>query len=222
MQNKSLNEQFVDETDVPTEDTIMNIPSLVSEGYSGYKFQIMPIKKSPKMACKISLDPKHAICSLCLNIWHDVVTVSPCLHNFCNECFSEWSRSQEEHAIVLCPHCSSDVQSVGRNRSLHEIEKRMRKSDSSPRRSNEEPLIKSLPVIKHGKKPRSKRSRLMREEVNIGTNLGCAECGTDYGGFECNKNTVHLECHACGNMMPLRTDIVVPQHCEWSTYSLTT
>ncbi|KAM0052549.1 putative transcription factor C2H2 family [Helianthus debilis subsp. tardiflorus] len=73
---------------------------------------------------KISLDSEHAKCSICLDIWHDVVTVSPCLHNFCNRCFSEWSRrSQEEHATVLCPHCSSDVQSVGRNRFLQKIEK---------------------------------------------------------------------------------------------------
>ncbi|XP_076916509.1 uncharacterized protein LOC143576259 [Bidens hawaiensis] len=98
---------------------------------------------------------------------------------------------------------------------------KIRKSDSFIRRSDEQLLIKALPVINYVKKPRSKRSRLMREEVNIGTNLACDECGTDYGGFECNQNTVHLECHACGNMMPSRTDIVVPQHCEWSTYSLT-
>lgn len=31
---------------------------------------------------QIPLDVEHAKCSICLNIWHDVVTVSPCLHNF--------------------------------------------------------------------------------------------------------------------------------------------
>ncbi|KAM0052565.1 putative transcription factor C2H2 family [Helianthus debilis subsp. tardiflorus] len=123
-------------------------------------------------------DSEHAKCSICLDIWHDVVTVSPCLHNFCNGCFSEWlRRSQEEHATVLCPHCSSDVQSVG--------EAKIRKCDSFVRRSDEElvvnsyALIKSLPVIKYGKKPRSKRSRVMREEdnnVNV-LDLACTKCG---------------------------------------------
>lgn len=31
---------------------------------------------------QISVDVEHAKCSICLNIWHDVVTVAPCLHNF--------------------------------------------------------------------------------------------------------------------------------------------
>ncbi|KAF5822672.1 putative transcription factor C2H2 family [Helianthus annuus] len=186
------------------------------------RLKIKPMNESSKKVFKISLDSEHAKCSLCLDIWHDIVTVSPCLHNFCNGCFSEWSStSQEEHAIVLCPHCSSDVQSVGRNCLLHRIEKKIRKYDSFVRRSDEElvvnsyALIKSLPVIKYVKKPRSKRSRVMREEdnnVNV-LDLACTKCGTEYGGFQCNENTVHLHCYACGGMMPSRTDIVVPQYC---------
>ena len=39
--------------------------------------------------------------------------------------------------------------------------------------------------------------------------------GTELGGFRCNQNTVHLQCHACGGMMPSRTDISVPQHCTF-------
>jgi hypothetical protein len=31
---------------------------------------------------QICVDVDHAKCSICLNIWHDVVTVAPCLHNF--------------------------------------------------------------------------------------------------------------------------------------------
>lgn len=31
---------------------------------------------------QIMLDVEHAKCSICLNIWHDVVTGAPCLHNF--------------------------------------------------------------------------------------------------------------------------------------------
>lgn len=31
---------------------------------------------------QISIDIEHAKCCICLNIWHDVVTVAPCFHNF--------------------------------------------------------------------------------------------------------------------------------------------
>ncbi|KAF3576355.1 hypothetical protein DY000_02029280 [Brassica cretica] len=54
----------------------------------------------------ISIDPDHAKCSICLNVWHDVVTAAPCLHNFCNGCFSEWMRrSEARHQHVMCPLC---------------------------------------------------------------------------------------------------------------------
>ncbi|KAM2304496.1 hypothetical protein ACFXTH_024196 [Malus domestica] len=34
-----------------------------------------------------------------------------------------------------------------------------------------------------------------------------------YGGFRCNQPTIHLQCQACGGMMPSRTNNSVPQHC---------
>ncbi|KAI3511370.1 hypothetical protein L1887_18522 [Cichorium endivia] len=227
-QNKSLNVIFVDGTDVPSEDTIMIrcgseiIPGPVSEGYLSYRFKVMPMDEPSKKVLKISLDSDHAKCSICLNIWHDVVTVAPCLHNFCNGCFSEWlKRSQAKHASVLCPHCRAVVQFVGKNHFLHNIEEEILQSDSSLKRSDEElavlntyALIKSPLVINNGKKPRRKRARSVPEEdSNSGTHLACAQCGTEYSGFRCNQNTVHLQCHTCGGMMPSRTDINVPQHC---------
>lgn len=229
LQNKSLNVIYVDGTNVSTEDTIMIrcgseiIPGHVSEGYLSYRFKVMPKDEPSKKVLKISLDSDHAKCSICLNIWHDVVTVAPCLHNFCNGCFSEWlKRSQAKHASVLCPHCRAVVQFVGRNHFLHNIEEEILKSDSSLRRSDEElavlntySLIKSPLVINNGKKPRRKRSHSVSEEdsSSSGTNLACAQCGTEYAGFRCNQHTVHLQCHACGGMMPSRTDINIPQHC---------
>ncbi|KAL8524537.1 hypothetical protein ACS0TY_014211 [Phlomoides rotata] len=51
---------------------------------------------------KVTLDPEHAKCSICLNVWHDVVTVAPCLHNFCNGCFSEWLKRCQINILVFC------------------------------------------------------------------------------------------------------------------------
>ncbi|KAF7815632.1 E3 ubiquitin-protein ligase CHFR [Senna tora] len=34
------------------------------------------------------------------------------------------------------------------------------------------------------------------------------------GGFRCNQNTVHLQCQACGGMMPSRNGFGVSQYCS--------
>lgn len=43
--------------------------------------------------------------------------------------------------------------------------------------------------------------------------ISCTKIGTEFNGFRCSPNMVHLQCQACGGMMPSRTDINVPQHC---------
>ncbi|KAK9111889.1 hypothetical protein Scep_019408 [Stephania cephalantha] len=110
-----------------------------NEGYLSYRFEVTPISKYCKIPIKIPFDIEHAKCSICLNIWHDVVTVAPCLHNFCNGCFSEWlRRSLKNGSSVLCPHCRGIVHFVGRNHFLHNIEQALFGSDASLQRSNEE------------------------------------------------------------------------------------
>ncbi|XP_021903881.1 DNA repair protein RAD5-like, partial [Carica papaya] len=92
------------------------------EDYLSYRFKVMPGQKLCNQQLKISVNAEHAKCSICLNIWHDVVTAAPCLHNFCNGCFSEWlRRSQENHLTVLCPQCRAVVQFAGRNHFLNNI-----------------------------------------------------------------------------------------------------
>ncbi|XP_042023899.1 E3 ubiquitin-protein ligase CHFR isoform X5 [Salvia splendens] len=176
-------------------------------------------------ACKRNLqetaeDPEHAKCPICLNVWHDVVTAAPCLHNFCNGCFSEWlKRSQERRASVICPQCRSVVQFVGRNHFLHGIEEDILQSDSSLRRSDEELVlldscstIKSPLVVSRGKNMSHKRARAQSAEGS-GRDLSCPQCDREYGGFQCNERTVHLQCQACSGMMPSRSNAPVPQHC---------
>ncbi|KAA8522628.1 hypothetical protein F0562_013011 [Nyssa sinensis] len=227
MQNKSLNTILVDEAVVRAEDIVVVrcgseiIPGPLREGCLSYRFKVMPTPESCRKQLKICLDVEHAKCSICLNIWHDVVTVAPCLHNFCNGCFSEWlRRSQEKHSSVLCPHCRAVVQFVARNHFLHNIEEDILQTDSSLKRSNEETAvldsyasIKSPLVINTGKKPRRKRARSPPNEERSDVELPCPQCGIEFAGFQCNQNTIHLQCHACGGMMPSRTNTSVPQHC---------
>ncbi|XP_057539209.1 uncharacterized protein LOC130817491 [Amaranthus tricolor] len=198
------------------------VPASTREGHLSYKFEVMPVlEQCSNHKLMISLDAEHAKCSICLNVWHDVVTVAPCLHNFCNGCFSEWlKRCQEKHSSVLCPHCRGAVHFVSRNHFLHGIEEEILRADASLRRSAEDlaildsyASIKSSLVITNGKRNRRKRehSPIYQERHEI--ELQCRQCGTQIGDFQCNSSTVHLQCHACRGMMPLRSDINIPQIC---------
>lgn len=226
LQNTSETAIFVDDMVVHEGDTSVLdcgseiIPGSRGKGLLSYRFKLMPIKEPCEKQLKISLDAEHAKCSICLNIWHDVVTVAPCLHNFCNGCFSEWlKRSQEKRSSVLCPQCRAVVQFVGRNHFLHGIEEDLLQADASLRRSSEElealdacASIKSPLVISRGNKTRRKRMRSPADEEDVG-GPACPQCGDEFAGFQCNQSTVHLQCHGCGGMMPSRRNLAVPQHC---------
>ncbi|KAG0469436.1 hypothetical protein HPP92_016136 [Vanilla planifolia] len=119
------------------------VPGPVGDGYMSYTFQVVHNIMLDLQSLKISLDVEHAKCSICLNIWHDVVTVSPCLHNFCNGCFSEWLRKSSTKTrggdqSIVCPQCRAGLHSVGRNYFLRNIEKAILQTFSSLKRSDEE------------------------------------------------------------------------------------
>ncbi|XP_077248785.1 RING/U-box superfamily protein [Tasmannia lanceolata] len=225
IQNLSSSTILVDETVIGKEEsTAIKCGSEVisgskEEGCLRYNFEVMPIPKLSKNQIKITLDVEHTKCSICLNIWHDVVTVAPCLHNFCNGCFSEWlRRSQEKGQSVLCPQCRASIQSVARNHFLHNIEEVILQTDSSLKRSDDEltlldtyASIQSNLIIGSGNS--RKRPFSPSSDESYGADLSCPQCGFELAGFRCNQTTTHLQCQSCGELMPLRTDIGVPQHC---------
>ncbi|KAI4343516.1 hypothetical protein L6164_010856 [Bauhinia variegata] len=227
VQNKSLNAIIVDGAVVHNADTIVIkdgseiIPGPAREGFVSYSFSIVSRPQTCLKQLKISVDIEHTKCCICLNIWHDVVTAAPCLHNFCNGCFSEWlRRSQEKHSSVLCPQCRGVVQFVGKNHFLQNIAEDILRADPSLRRSDEEvalldsySLVRSNLVIGSGKKRPRKRAYSPSDEQNAGAHFQCPQCVSEIGGFRCNQNTVHLQCQGCGGMMPSRTGFSVPQYC---------
>ncbi|KAJ1405000.1 Zinc finger, RING-type [Sesbania bispinosa] len=227
MENKSPNTILVDGAEVFNDGTVIIkdgseiTPGPDRQGFVSYRFHIMSSPEACQRQLKICVDVEHAKCSICLNIWHDVVTVAPCLHNFCNGCFSEWlRRSQEKRSTVLCPQCRAVVHFVGKNHFLRTIQEDMLKADSSLRRSHEEialldtyASVRSNLVIGSAKKNR-KRANTPLDDQSDSTNHQCPQCVTEVGGFRCNQNTVHLQCQACGGMMPSRTASGVPQYCS--------
>ncbi|KAL9329823.1 hypothetical protein ACSQ67_004826 [Phaseolus vulgaris] len=227
MENKSQDTILVDGAVLHSDDTIVIkdgsqiIPGPDSEGFVSYKFCIMSSPDISQRQLKICVDADHAKCSICLNIWHDVVTVAPCLHNFCNGCFSEWlRRSKEKRSDVLCPQCRAVVHFVGKNHFLRIIAEDILRADSSLRRSHDEvslldtyALVRSNLVIGSGKKSR-KRVHTTLDDQSDATYHQCPQCDTEVGGFGCKHDTVHLQCQACGGMMPSRTSFGIPQHCS--------
>uniref|UniRef100_A0A7N0TWX3 RING-type domain-containing protein n=1 Tax=Kalanchoe fedtschenkoi TaxID=63787 RepID=A0A7N0TWX3_KALFE len=212
---------LVNGVDLPIdEEIVINYGSEISagpegQGYLAFRFEI-------------TIDVEHAKCSICLNVWHDVVTVAPCLHDFCNGCFSEWIRmSQLKHANVLCPQCKGVVQCVGRNHFMNYIEQDILRADPTLRRSDEDiALIESYASIKSnlvlgtsGGRQSRKRARALdglipvAEEESRASASTCLQCVSAIGGFSCSQNTAHVQCQACGGFMPSRTDSNVPQHC---------
>ncbi|XP_039064400.1 E3 ubiquitin-protein ligase CHFR-like [Hibiscus syriacus] len=195
--------------------------------YLSYIFKLIPGQETCKKQLKICIDVEHAKCSICLNIWHDVITIAPCLHNFCNGCFSEWlERSQKKHSRVLCPQCRAVVQFAGRNPFLRNIEEEILQADPSLKSSNEEiALIDSYATIRSnlviGTERGSQRKRgpafvsdEYDSEESDDEGPQCPQCGSEIGGFQCNQQTIHLQCQNCGGMMPSRADTHVPQHCS--------
>ncbi|KAK4756483.1 hypothetical protein SAY87_006610 [Trapa incisa] len=230
LQNKSSNAILVDGEVVQGEETvIVNFGSEIisgpaREGYLIYKFEIIPIREVSQNRLQnflqVSIDLEHVKCSICLNVWYDAVTVAPCLHNFCNGCFSEWlRRSQERGVSVVCPQCRGVVHFVGRNHFLRNIVENVLQADSSLKRGNDEiaqldsyTSIRTNLIIRYGKKRRRPNLTFAGEESG-NTGHPCPQCRTDYGGFLCSLNTVHLQCHTCRRLMPYRSGINVPQYC---------
>lgn len=221
LHNKSGKEITVDNIVIGSGDSaVISCGSEITPGCLSYRFKIMPTPETSGKHLKILLDADNSKCCICLNVWHDVVTAAPCLHNYCNGCFSEWlRRSQEKRASVLCPQCRAAVHFVGRNHFLHCIEEDILQADCTLRRSDEEiavldsyASIKSPLVIARGTPNQRKRRRSSRQDENL-MDLQCPQCGSEYAGYQCNQSTIHLQCHACGTMMPSRRNTSVPQHC---------
>ncbi|URE11760.1 Zinc finger, C3HC4 type (RING finger) [Musa troglodytarum] len=165
-----------------------------------YIFEAMPSHRNNEKIIEISLDVEHAKCSICLNIWHDVVTVAPCLHNFCNGCFSEWLRRSSTKF-------NDRAQSVAVLQTFSSL----KRSDEEIALLNTYASIKSNIVV--GMHTSRKRPHSLSNDDSNEMALPCPQCGNELGGFRCNRTTTHLHCQGCGGMMPFRSDSVVPQKC---------
>ncbi|KMZ70608.1 E3 ubiquitin-protein ligase CHFR, partial [Zostera marina] len=226
VRNTSAGTILVDGSAVQREDTvdIHNGSIIVAgselKGYLHYTFKILQPQglKNEQARLTISLDVANSKCSICLNIWHDVVTVAPCLHNFCNGCFTEWLKSsQNNYKNVICPQCRVTILSVGRNHFLHNIEETILLNFPLLKRSKEElALLDQSATVQtylvFGTQGSQSRKRPAPTGDYDDMDSRCPQCVKKLGGFKCNQSTIHLQCHVCHGLMPSRPDFGVPQN----------
>lgn len=191
----------------------------------GFDTDTFDTQLETKTRLKISESLDEFKCCICLNIWHDVVSVSPCLHNFCNSCFSEWYKNKGA-SRCKCPQCRQSVVYVMRNHTLCNLVENFLNDFPSLKRSPEDIAeLNQISVVGND---------TMKLDGGDSDNSGiegsddehqqrdfdnCPQCSRPNvqevdSGFHCGAQTVHLTCSACSALMPERLDLNVPQRCE--------
>lgn len=74
-------------------------------------------------------------CAICLGICHKIVTLIPCMHNFCSSCYSQ---TLDTPLGKNCAQCRVPTTEVRRNHTLHNIIEKFLKDNPSRKRSAEE------------------------------------------------------------------------------------
>ncbi|KAF8404233.1 hypothetical protein HHK36_009115 [Tetracentron sinense] len=127
VQNTSSSTIIVDGTVLQKEDImVVNCGSEIISGpnreeYLSYEFKLVPAQEYCKKHLKISVDIEHAKCCICLNIWHDVVTAAPCLHNFCSGCPSKPGDGDDvDHLAQISEHTISRIPFSAHENNRHE------------------------------------------------------------------------------------------------------
>eukprot|EP00035_Acanthoeca_spectabilis_P012131 m.214903 g.214903 ORF g.214903 m.214903 type:complete len:533 (-) comp15537_c0_seq8:17-1615(-) len=167
-------------------------------------------------------------CCVCREILHGVVTVLPCLHNFCGGCLSEW----QEKGSRECPSCRGPCTDVRRNHQFQSVIQEFLDRNPSLKRTAEE-----LAAL-------DKKDKFTDENLRVASTRrgGDADGYDDYTGSEedseeeeddvCHEcpdagnqpappdghrcGGVHVACSACASLMPNRRGDATldrPQRC---------
>ncbi|KAK6052910.1 zinc finger, C3HC4 type [Cooperia oncophora] len=74
-------------------------------------------------------------CSICMEIFHNPATVSPCNHKFCYSCLLSWKRTNQ---TAVCPQCRGPIHSMQKDAQFNEIVESFLQANPSKRRSSSE------------------------------------------------------------------------------------
>ncbi|XP_078362422.1 E3 ubiquitin-protein ligase CHFR-like isoform X2 [Oculina patagonica] len=73
------------------------------------------------------------LCSICQDIFHDCVSLQPCIHSFCAACYSQWMDRSND-----CPSCRKKVERISKNHIINNLVEAFLKEHPERRRSEEE------------------------------------------------------------------------------------
>ncbi|XP_072042861.1 E3 ubiquitin-protein ligase CHFR-like [Amphiura filiformis] len=73
------------------------------------------------------------MCSICQDIFHDCISLQPCMHSFCAACYSSWMDMAKN-----CPTCRITVQRINKNHIVNNLVEAYLKDHSDKKRSEEE------------------------------------------------------------------------------------
>jgi len=187
--------------------------------------------KKPKFDDSIAV---QLICSICQDLFYKAVTLIPCMHNFCQCCFSDWMKRGNS-----CPQCRGKVSSVRRNFVLANLVESYLLENPEKRRDSQELDAMDKRCTITDKMLNSKRKLPCHTEEddsefsdsseseesseenssvddtsNSRSSIGfagvdirrCKEC-QNYGpdGLQCEPCKNHLACSACHELFPDRT-----------------
>ncbi|XP_074636657.1 E3 ubiquitin-protein ligase CHFR-like [Acropora palmata] len=89
-------------------------------------------EKKPEVVAHNSI-ADSLICSICQDIFHDCVSLQPCIHSFCAACYSQWMDRSSD-----CPSCRKRVERVSKNHIVNNLVEAFLKEHPERRRSVEE------------------------------------------------------------------------------------
>ncbi|XP_005106562.1 E3 ubiquitin-protein ligase CHFR [Aplysia californica] len=70
------------------------------------------------------------ICIICQELFHDCISLQPCMHSYCSGCYSEWMERSNE-----CPSCRLKVDRINKNHIVNNLVEAYLKDKPEKRRS---------------------------------------------------------------------------------------
>lgn len=91
-----------------------------------------PVAKKPELLPHNSI-ADTLLCSICQDIFHDCVSLQPCIHSFCAACYSQWMERSKE-----CPTCRKKVERISKNHIINNLVEAFLKEHPERQRKEEE------------------------------------------------------------------------------------
>jgi len=91
------------------------------------------VEVKPSSSIKTQDYDENLTCTICSEIFHEAVSVQPCLHSFCAGCYSEWMDQSNE-----CPICRLKVDRISKNHMLNNLIEVYLKNNPDKKRSQSE------------------------------------------------------------------------------------